>query len=80
MYAWIPFINKKGGVCINVSTAVTSFLSEWLRFVKWLWNFADSIIIYQNITLLDIIVFAFVVSMVLEVVLWVNSKSVGGDE
>lgn len=64
---------------MNASTAVTRLLTYWLQFVVWLWGFADSIIVYQNITLLDVIIFSLVVSLTVDVVLWVNSKSAGGD-
>lgn len=65
---------------LNASGFVTYLLTEWLRFITWLWGFADSIIIYQNITLLDVTIFSLVVSLTVDVVLWVNSKSSGGDD
>lgn len=70
---------RNGGGSLNASTAVTRLLSYWLQFVVWLWGFADSIIVYQNITLLDVTIFSLVVSLTVDVVLWVNSKSAGGD-
>ena len=69
-----------GGDCINASTVVTALITEWFHFIQWLWNFADSIIIYQSITLLDVCIFAAVASLTIEVILWVNSKSTGDDE
>lgn len=71
---------RNGGGLLNASTAVTRLLSYWLQFVVWLWGFADSIIVYQNITLLDVTIFSLVVSLTVDVVLWVNSKSTGGDD
>jgi hypothetical protein len=71
---------RKGGGSLNVSTAVTSLITEWFHFIQWLWQFADSIIVYQGITLLDIVIFVTVASLVLDVVVWVNSKSLGDDE
>lgn len=65
---------------MNVSTAVTRLISEWFHFIQWLWQFADSIVVYGNITLLDIVVFVAVASLVIDVVIWVNDKSLGDDE
>lgn len=65
----------KGGDSLNVSIAVTRLITEWFHFIQWLWQFADSIIIYQGITLLDVIIFVTVASLVIDVVVWVNNKS-----
>lgn len=65
---------------MNVSTAVTRLITEWFRFIQWLWQFADNVIIYGSITLLDVIIFVAVVSLVIDVVVWVNDKSLGDDE
>ena len=65
---------------MNVSTAVTRLITEWFHFVQWLWQFADNVIIYGSITLLDVIVFVTVASLAIDVVVWVNNKSLGDDE
>ena len=78
MYVGLSFI--VGGGFLNASTAVTQLITYWFHFVVWLWGFSDSIIVYQNITLLDICIFSLVCSLTVDVVLWVNSKSVGGDD
>ena len=70
MYSWFTFV--KGGGVLNASTAVTQLITYWFHFVVWLWGFADSIIVYQNITLLDVCIFSLVASLTVDVVLWVN--------
>ena len=69
-----------GGDALNASIAVTQLITYWFHFVVWLWGFADSIFVYQNITLLDVCIFSLVASLTVDVVLWVNSKSAGGDD
>lgn len=65
---------------MNVSSAVTGLITEWFHFIQWLWQFADNIIIYGSITLLDVVIFVAVASLVIDVVIWVNDKSLGDDE
>lgn len=62
---------------MNVQTAFTTLIQMILNFFVWLWNFADSIIIYGSVTLLDTIIFTFIAIVCIDLVFWVNHKEVG---
>lgn len=62
---------------MNVQTAFTTLIQMIFNFFVWLWNFADSIIIYGSVTLLDTIIFTFIAIVCIDLVFWVNTKEVG---
>lgn len=64
---------------MNIQTAFTELTGYVFDFFVWLWNFADSIIIYNGVTLLDAIVFTFIAIVCIDLVFWVNSKSIGDE-
>lgn len=62
---------------MNVQTAFTTLTQLIFNFFAWLWSFADSIIIYGNVTVLDAIIFTFIAIVCIDLVFWVNRKDVG---